>query len=316
MTNTFGITLTFLTACILFIWLYFLSQIILNKHKKIIEEDTFLLRDAKRKNKVFWYATGMGIAILSFLWFLASNNSLTFNINTGFTSYKVAPGADFTQKSLTKEDFRSSILTSANFKNTKLINSDFTNANLSQSNFEGASLKGANLKGADLEGANLKGADLEGANFEGANLEGADLKGANLKGADLKGVNLKGANVCMTIWTNGKISDLNCPNLKYTVGLFGLSGKTNFKEFSTMQNWFREQGYTLTGSLLEKRPKWLSLKSAVFYYSLDSKDRANKLAQKVSTITNKIIEPQLVDSPNVVGVPLGQEKFFFYVHIL
>ncbi|MGK7915322.1 MAG: pentapeptide repeat-containing protein [Prochloraceae cyanobacterium] len=355
MTNKLGFLLLIITVFLLFIWLYFLSKIILGIKKVQKEKQSQTL--LKRKVRYFSSITILGIALLFFLWSLTSRYSLRFSDNKEIILFRVAPNADFSKKKLSEKDFQFAILTSANFREAELINSNFEEANLSRANLEKANLSKANLESANLsranlESANLTRANLSKANLESANLENANLSRANLEGANLTRTNLEGANlgevklkranleganltrvnfemaelnntslqaaltICNTILHNGEISDRNCPNLKYTVGVFGLRDETKREEFSNVRNWLREQGYTITGTLLESRPSWLSYQSAVFYYSNESRDRANTIAEKVSTIINQVINPTLVAPELSVGVPKGREKFFFYIHIL
>ena len=122
--------------------------------------------------------------------------------------------------------------------------------------------------------------------------------------------------LCNTILPNGETSYRNCPNLKYTVGVYGLLKTTNAEKFIQVQNFLRKQGYSVRGTLLEERPVWLSDKSKVFYYSSKSKGIANEIKQKVSAIVHQNIESQQNDLDSSVGVIRGQEEFFIYVHII
>lgn len=123
--------------------------------------------------------------------------------------------------------------------------------------------------------------------------------------------------LCETILSDGKISDRDCPNLKYKVGLYGLLGKTEEEDYDTVKNWLQLQGYTVLNTFLcEGRPSWLAYESVVLYYSSDSKDKANEIAQSISNLLGKKIESRQVDLEDSIGVSKDQEKFYFYIHIL
>lgn len=107
-----------------------------------------------------------------------------------------------------------------------------------------------------------------------------------------------------------KISVQSNPNSKYLIGIYGLG--ISKSDLNTVSDSIGSAGYTIiTERILAVRPSWLSNSPTVFYYSDDTKDKANELKEQLVALTGKKFR---IAKGEGLGVPKGQENLRFFIH--
>lgn len=100
-------------------------------------------------------------------------------------------------------------------------------------------------------------------------------------------------------------------NSSFIVGIYSLN-KPNLHNLTV--EYFKQTGYTIDSDWkLTRKPSWLSLEPAVFYYSEKSKGRAMSLAKALNDITNLKLTAKRGAG---LGVSKGLEDKTFYIHLM
>ena len=107
-----------------------------------------------------------------------------------------------------------------------------------------------------------------------------------------------------------KISVQPNPNSKCLVGVYGV-GVSN-KEFKVVADKVRGSGYSVVAEhLLGTKPDWFSSHPVVFYYSDETKKKADQIRSELTNLTGQGFK---IQRGRGLGVPKGQENVRFFVH--
>ena len=101
-------------------------------------------------------------------------------------------------------------------------------------------------------------------------------------------------------------------NTKYTVAVYSLNASQSIHD--DIKRYFLNGGYVLDYDwILPERQSWVALKSTVFYYHKDTREKARKIADDLKKITGSDFQ---VAQGAGLGVVRGQEQWTIFIHYI